>query len=67
MRRELEKLIRNIKTGDKIDFDSVSRMSRNAEDVFSLYEELYHNVVDFVFMKELQIDTETYRRTLSGE
>ena len=47
-------------------FDSVSRMSRNAEDGFSLYEALYHKGIRLVFLKEHHIDTETYKKALSG-
>ncbi len=36
-RREFEKLLRTVKRGDTIVFDSVSRMSRNAEAGFALY------------------------------
>lgn len=31
-RKEFNKLLKKVKTGDKIVFDSVSRMSRNAEE-----------------------------------
>ena len=47
-------------------FDSVSRMSRNAEDGFTLYEDLYHKGIRLVFLKEHHIDTETYKKALSG-
>ena len=66
-RRELEKLICNIRSGDTIVFDSVSRMSRNADEGFRLYEELYHKGVELVFLKEPQISTDTDRRTLYGK
>lgn len=39
-RKELEKLLKIVRPGDTIVFDSVSRMSRNAEEGFQLYEEL---------------------------
>ena len=45
-------------------FDSVSRMSRNAEDGFSVYEELYTRGVSLVFLKEPHISTDTYKRVL---
>ena len=64
VRIELEKLIRNIRIGDTIVFDCVSRISRNAEKGFTLYEKLYHKGVDLVFLKEPQINMDTYRRTL---
>ena len=40
-RKELEKLLKIVQTGDTIIFDSVSRMSRNADEGFQLYEMLY--------------------------
>lgn len=46
-------------------FDSVSRMSRNAEEGFMLYENLYNLGVELVFLKEPHINTETYKRALS--
>lgn len=42
-------------------FDEVSRMSRNAEEGFSLYKELFSSGVNLVFLKEPYINTETYR------
>ena len=63
-RKELEKLIRYIEPHDTIVFDSVSRMSRNADEGFKLYEELYIKGVELVFLKEPHINTDTYRKTL---
>ncbi len=59
-RIELEKLIRCIKPDDTIIFDSVSRMSRNADEGFRLYEKLYNQGVNLVFLKEPHINTATY-------
>ena len=56
-----DKLIAKIKSGDTIIFDSVSRMSRNAEEGIRLYKELYNRGVNLVFLKEPLINTETYR------
>ena len=66
LRPEWSKLYRLLKEGDTVVFDSVSRMSRNAEDGFSLYEALYHKGIRLVFLKEHHIDTETYKKALSG-
>ena len=41
-------------------FDSVSRMSRNAEDGYKLYQKLYGKGVSLVFLKEPHINTATY-------
>ena len=63
-RKELEKLIHVVQTGDTIIFDSVSRMSRNADEGFALYEQLYNQGVNLVFLKEPHINTDTYRKIL---
>ena len=42
-RKELDKLIKSVNSSDTIIFDSVSRMSRNADNGFKLYWELYNN------------------------
>ena len=60
-RREFEKLLKIVKAGDTIVYDSVSRMSRNAEDGFALYQSLLHRNVELVFLKEPHINTRTYR------
>lgn len=44
-RKEFDKLINRIHSGDTIVFDSVSRMSRNAEEGFLMYEELFRQSV----------------------
>lgn len=62
-RPEWNKLMRKIKPGDSIIFDSVSRMSRNAEDGIALYMDLYAKGIDLVFLKEPLIDTSVYRET----
>ena len=66
-RPEWIKLRRKLKQGDIIVFDSVSRMSRNAEEGYTEYEELYNNGINLVFLKERYIDTDTYRNALSQQ
>lgn len=61
-REKFNKLIKKVKAGDTIVFDSVSRMSRNAEEGFELYKELYEQGVELVFIKELHINTATYKQ-----
>ena len=63
-RKEWEKIYRIVRSGDMIVFDSVSRFSRNAEEGFELYQDLYYKGVDLVFLKEPQINTETFKRAL---
>ena len=67
---KLYKLVTKEVSEDKeitIVFDSVSRMSRNADEGFKLYEELYNMVINLVFLKEPHINTETYKRALSNQ
>ena len=54
-RVQFEKLLKTVKTGDTIVFDSVSRMSRNAAEGYALYEQLYTKGVELVFLKERQL------------
>lgn len=65
-RKEWNKLYSNVKSGDTIIFDSVSRMSRTADEGFSVYQELYSRGVNLVFLKERHIDTATYQRALNS-
>ncbi len=66
-RKEFEKLLKTVKEGDVLIFDSVSRMSRNAEEGMNLYEELFKKGIDLVFLKEKYINTEVYRQALSKQ
>ena len=60
------KLIKNVRQGDRIVFDSVSRMSRDAEEGFTAYEELYHRGIDLVFLKEPHINTSVYKKAMES-
>ena len=60
-RKEFEKILRAVKPGDVIVFDSVSRMSRNAEEGFALYQTLLQKGIDLEFLKEPHINTSVYR------
>ena len=66
-RKEFEKLIAKADSSTRIVFDSVSRMSRNAEEGFQLYKELFARGVELVFLKEPQIDTETYKSSMERQ
>ena len=66
-RKEFEKLISKVGKGDTIIFDSVSRMSRNAAEGIELYERLYQQGVQLVFLKERHIDTATYDKALASD
>lgn len=65
-RREWTKLMKRVSTGDTIIFDSVSRMSGNADDGFAAYEDLYNHGINLVFLKEPHINTDTYKKALEN-
>ena len=65
-RKKFEQLLKIIKSGDTVVFDSVSRMSRNAEIGFQIYQELYEKGIELVFLKEPHINTATYKKALSN-
>lgn len=65
-RPQWNKLFKNVKENSTIIFDSVSRMSRNAEEGMEAYEALYNRGVNLIFLKEHHLDTDTYKKTLNG-
>ena len=66
-RPEWNKLYKKVKPGDKIVFDSVSRMSRNADEGVQIYFELYENGIQLIFLKEKYINTEIYAENLKDK
>lgn len=65
-RPEWNKLNRNLKSNDTVIFDSVSRMSRNADEGITLYMQMYDKGINLVFLKEPHINTDTYKSALSN-
>lgn len=65
-RKELDKILRTIQPGDSIVFDSVSRMSRNADEGYTLYEHLFKEGVNLIFLKEAHINTDTYKKAIDS-
>ena len=66
-RKELDKILDKVQSGDTIIFDSVSRMSRDAEDGYKLYEKLFRKGISLVFLKEPHINTETYKKAMANQ
>lgn len=62
-RPEWNKIYKEVKKGDTIVFDEVSRMSRNADEGFAVYKELYDRGVNLVFLKESTLNTDNFRQT----
>lgn len=56
-------LYRKVKCNDTIIFDEVSRMSRDAEEGFKVYKELYERGLNLIFLKESTLNTENFRKT----
>ena len=65
-RPEWNKLYRKLKSGDTVVFDSVSRMSRNADEGITLYMQMFDNGINLEFLKEPHINTDTYKSALSN-
>lgn len=65
-RKEWNKLFLKVGEGDTIVFDSVSRMSGNADEGFNAYENLYQRGVNLIFLKEPHINTDTYKKALNN-
>lgn len=65
-RKEWNKLKKILKTNDTIIFDSVSRMSRNADEGISEYMDLLEKGINLIFLKEGYINTEVYQEQLKA-
>lgn len=65
-RPEWNRLYRQLKAGDTIVFDSVSRLSRDAEDGAALYEELYNKGINLIFLNEPHCNTDCYRQAAAS-
>lgn len=66
-REQLQKILNKVQAGDTIVFDSVSRMSRNADEGVQLYQDLFNKGVNLVFLKEGYINTDTYKEALNNQ
>lgn len=66
-RKDFENLLRILQAGDKLVFDSVSRMSRNSQEGCELYEELFNKGIVIEFLKEPHINTDVYRQALDNQ
>lgn len=66
-RKEFEKLLKKLNKGDTIVFDSVSRMSRDADEGIDTYFSLFERGISLVFIKEHYIDTELYQESIKDK
>lgn len=67
VRPEFQKLLKKLKKGDRLVCESVSRFSRNAEEGYNLYKELYEKGISITFIKEHHIDTDTYTKEMNRQ
>ena len=58
-----DRLMKQINVGDTIIFDSVSRMSRNADEGFKDYKLLYETGINLIFLNEPLINTSIFDST----
>lgn len=66
-RPEWNKLYKKLKANDILIFDSVSRMSRNAEEGVKTYFKLFDKGVTLIFLKESYINTDVYAESLKDK
>ena len=70
--KDFEKVIKEVKENKKnksykLVFDSASRMGRDSEGGCELYEDLFNHNVSIEFLKEPQINTDVFRKTLNNQ
>lgn len=63
-RKVFNTLLNRVNEGDTIVFDSVSRMSRNADEGIEIYKKLFNKGIHLIFLKEPHINTSTYKEAL---
>ena len=61
------RLFKKLGEGDTVIFDEVSRMSRDADEGFATYRELFARGVNMVFLKEPHINSDTYKAALDAQ
>ena len=65
-RPKFERLLKQVKQGDTIVFDSVSRMSRSEAEGIEQYMELFNKGINLIFLKVPHINTDTYKKQIEG-
>lgn len=61
-RPEFNRMLKVVKPGDTIIFDSVSRMSRTADEGYQLYMQLLNDGIELIFINEPHISTAYYKK-----
>ena len=60
-------LLKALKPGDSVVFDEISRMSRDAQEGFKTYLDLYNEGIDLYFIKEPHLNTSVFREALNSK
>lgn len=66
-RPKFSRLLKQLKPGDTLVCDEVSRFSRTAEEGYNLYMDLYDSGVSLVFLKEPHLNTDVYRDSMDRQ
>lgn len=66
-RPQWNRLIKRVRDGDSIIFDSVSRMARTADEGVECYFELFDKGISLVFIKEPHINTAVYSESMTDK
>lgn len=66
-RPAFSRLLKQLKPGDTLVCDEVSRFSRTAEEGYALYMDLYDSGVNLVFLKEPHLNTDVYRESMERQ
>lgn len=66
-RDDWERLCSLVKSGDTIVFDSVSRMSGNADEGFTAYQAFFEKGIELVFLQESYVNTSVYKQALNNQ
>ncbi|MDO4648330.1 MAG: recombinase family protein [Eubacteriales bacterium] len=61
------RMLAHLNSGDTVVFDSVSRMSRTADEGIDTYFELFERGVQLIFLKEGYINTDVYSENLKDK
>lgn len=64
-RPEWKKLIKIVREGDTIIFDSVSRMSRDGEEGYNDYLNLWKRKINLIFLNEQYLNTEIFNSQIA--
>lgn len=66
-RKEMDKLRKILKKGDRIVFDAPARMSRTEDEGVELYKELFFEGVELIFLNKSHINTSVFKKAMETQ